>query len=223
EEFHFNIREIKGRDIEQGKEFFGNISPQVRRDFARRLFQLLFMHDLQVVSVVFAKKEEGIQRLNLSGEGIYEIAYKELLEHIEGFLDTKDESGLLLIDSRASSIRSHLKDDRLIAVHEDYLKKLDRGGKQSRIIEYPVFVQSEFFAAVQLADLCAYNIFRALQLRYGFQDAGAVTEVPQPFPAISHEEFNRREFIETLFSHPEIDLPALARLLTQKGKIVKLP
>jgi len=69
---------------------------------------------------------------------------------------------MLLVDSRASTIRSHLKDDRLIRFHQECLNQLAQEGRQTRIIEYPVFVQSEFFAAAQLADLCAYNIFRAL-------------------------------------------------------------
>jgi hypothetical protein len=39
------------------------------------------------------------------------------------------------------------------------------GRISSRLVEYPVFVQSQFFAAVQLADVCAYNLFHSFQLR----------------------------------------------------------
>lgn len=71
--------------------------------------------------------------------------------------------GLVLIDSRASSIRSNLKDARLIAVHREYLQGRKRAREGSQLVEYPVFVQSEFFAAVQLADVCAYELFHAYQ------------------------------------------------------------
>jgi hypothetical protein len=223
EEFHFKDVEIKGRDIEQSKNFFRHISLPAKRDFVKRLFQLLFAHDLYLASVVFSKEEESIKRLSLSAEDVYHLSYKELLKHIEEFLDSKNEDGLLLIDSRASSIRSHLKDDRLIRVHQEYLKRLAQQRRQTRIIEYPVFIQSEFFAAVQLADLCAYNIFHALQVRFGIQQSGDVRNSPSSLPIIPHEEFEKEGFLDYLFSHPEVDLPVLAKLLSQKGKLVKLP
>ncbi len=223
EEFHFKNLEIKGRDIEQSKNLFTHISLTTKRDFVKRLFQLLFAHDLHLASVVFAKEEEGIKRLNLSAEDVYHLSYKELLKHLEAFLEKENDGGLLLIDSRASSIRSHLKDDRLIHVHQDYLKSLTRQKRLTRIIEYPVFIQSEFFGAVQLADLCAYHIFRAMQIRSGNQEFGANRLNILPLPIIPHEEFEKEEFINSLFCHPDIDLPVMAKLLNQKGKIVKLP
>jgi hypothetical protein len=223
EEFHFKDIEIKGRDIEQSKNFFRHISLSAKRDFVKRLFQLLFEHDLYLVSVVFSKEEESIKRLSLSAEDVYHLSYKELLKHIEDLLEDKDEGGLLLIDSRASTIRSHLKDDRLIRVHQEYLKKLAQQKRQTRIIEYPVFVQSEFFAAVQLADLCAYSIFHALQVRFGLQQPVNSSNTSPSLPIIPHEEFKKEEFLDYLFSHPDVDLPVLAKLLKQKGKLVKLP
>jgi hypothetical protein len=224
EEFHFKDVEIKGRDIEQSKNFFRHISLQTKRDFVKRLFQLLFAHDLFLSTIVFSKEEDSIKRLNLSSEDVYHLSYKELLKHLEEFLEERNEVGLLLIDSRASSIRSHLRDDRLIRVHQEYLKRLAQQKRQTRIIEYPIFIQSEFFAAVQLADLCAYNIFRALQVQFGIHrpDKEHLGEVAS-IPAIRHEEFRNEMFLDHLFSHPDIDLPVLARLLSQKGKIVKLP
>jgi hypothetical protein len=219
DEFHFKNVEIKGRDIEQSKNFFRHIAPQTKQEFVKRLFELLFVHDLSLVAIVFAKAEETIQRLHLSDEDVYHHSYRELVNHVEDFLATQNDNGLLLIDSRASSIHSHLKDDRLIQVHRDYLKRLGQQRKQTRIIEYPIFIQSEFFAAVQLADLCAYHIFRALQIRYG----GGATQSGNPTPAISHEEFQRTAFLDTLFATPDINLPILSRLLTQRGRLIKLP
>lgn len=224
EEFHFSQVEVKGRDIEQSKNFFRHISLPTKREFVKRLFQLLFAHDLSLLAIVFAKKEPSIVRLKLSDEDVYQLSYKELLQHVEAFLTEKNDHGLLLIDSRASSIHSHLKDDRLIRVHQDYLKRLPHPKKPTRVIEYPVFVQSEFFAAIQLADLCAYHIFRALQLSYGKQSTDAAQpESADTFPHIPFEAFAQEDFLEQLFSHPEVELPTLAKLVKLKGKIVKLP
>lgn len=156
--------EIKGRDIEQQKKIFKHISLETRRDLLKRLFSLLFENNVYLFSVVFSKEEETIQRLKMSPDDIYHYTYKRLIDSLEDFLDSKNDNGMLLVDSRASSIHSHLKDDRLIRFHKECLDQLMREGKQSRIIEYLVFVQSEFFAAVQLADLCAYHIFMHFKL-----------------------------------------------------------
>lgn len=217
DEFHFKNVEIKGRDIEQSKNFFRHISPHTKKEFVNRLFELLFAHDISLLVVVFSKEEEGIKRLNLSDEDVYHLSYKELVSRLENFLEEKSDNGLLLIDSRASSIHSHLKDDRLIKVHRDYLKRLAQQKKTTRIIEYPIFIQSEFFAGVQLADLCAYSIFHALQRRFGGVGKAAFT------PPIPHEELGKAAFLDSLFSQAEINLPIVSRILTQKGVITKLP
>ncbi|MFQ5853915.1 MAG: hypothetical protein ACE5JU_25430 [Candidatus Binatia bacterium] len=70
----------------------------------------------------------------------------------------------MFIDSRASSIRNALKDARLVAIHREYLSPARGFGGGSQLLEYPVFVQSEFFAAVQLADVCAYELFHVYQI-----------------------------------------------------------
>ena len=92
------------------------------------------------------------------------------------------------------------------------------------MVEYPIFVQSEFFAAIQLADLCAYNIFRALQLKFGqpFLAAKAQGQAEYMQP-IKHQAFDDPAFLNELFLQRDVDLPALARLLERRGRIIKLP
>lgn len=216
--------EIKGRDIEQEKKIFKHISLETRRDLVKRLFSLLFENNIFLFSVVFSKEEESIQRLKMSPDDIYHYSYKRLIDILENFLDSKDDNGMLLVDSRASSIHSHLRDDRLIRFHKECLDQLVREGKQTRIIEYPVFVQSEFFAAVQLADLCAYHIFHALQIKFGqpFLKAIELKRTKFVLP-IDHHLFQSAEFLDSLFSQPEINLPILAKIIKQRGRIEKTP
>lgn len=216
--------EIKGRDIEQSKKLFSRLTLEAKREIVKRLFELLYRHNLQLLAVVFSKEEETVQRLKMSSDQIYHICYAEMLRHIEEFLEAANETALLLIDSRASSIHSSLKDDRLIEMHRAYLQEPARAGKRTRIIEYPVFVQSPFFPAIQLVDLCAYHIFRALQLRFGTEYVQARRAgVAEAMPPIPHAQFSDKSFLSSLFTHPDVDLPALASFLEFRGKVVKLP
>lgn len=74
-----------------------------------------------------------------------------------------------------SSNKNNLKDTPLAAVHREYLARR-KFPTRSRLVEYPLFVQSEFFAAVQLADVCAYELFHAFQAGWMTRDAMVVEE-----------------------------------------------
>jgi hypothetical protein len=131
---------------------------------------------------------------------------------------------MLLVDSQASSVRSHLKDDRLVRFHQECLNELTRGGREIRIVEYPIFVQSEFFAATQLADLCAYHIFRAMQIHYGQSYLQSLQTGNIKFmPPIDHSLFQNGEFLDFLFSSTGVNLPVIAKILKYSGGIEKLP
>jgi len=224
QEYFLGDIEIKGRNIEQKKFIFKHISHETLKDLVKHLFELLFAHNISLFSVVFSKEEESIRRLNMSPEDIYHYAYKRLLDNLEEFLESKNDNGMLLVDSRASTIRSHLKDDRLIRFHQDCLNQFAQEGRQTRIIEYPVFVQSEFFAAVQLADLCAYNIFHALQMKFGQPFLEALHSKKTKFMSpIDHSLFQSNEFLDSLFTHPEINLPIISKIIKRRGRIEKLP
>jgi hypothetical protein len=224
QEFFPEIRaediEVKGYSLEQAKKFFKHVRLEVRREIVKRLLELLMAHDTSLFATVLSKKEEAVQRLDLHPDDEYRYAYKNLVKRLAGFLESKREYGILLIDSQASSIRNHLKDDRLLRFHQECLKELRKAGGERRIVEYPLFVQSEFFAATQLADLCAYHISRALHLRYGKPyEKGDV----QFMPPIEHGLFKNGEFLDSLFSIEEINLPVMAKLLQRSGGIEKIP
>jgi hypothetical protein len=156
--------EIKGRFLLQGKgRFFEHVRQEVRSAILREMCDLLRQSPFWLFATVVDKAHPTLQRLKLLPDDVYRFAYKNLLERVDVFLSAERDSGLVLIDSRASSIRSSLKDARLIAVHREYLEGQRKARGGSQLVEYPVFVQSEFFAAVQLADVCAYELFHAYQ------------------------------------------------------------
>jgi hypothetical protein len=228
QEYFHTIRpeeiEIKGRNIEQAKDFFEHINLDTRREIVKRLFELLFAHNISLFATVFSKEEESVRRLNMPPDDVYRYAYKNLIIRLNEFLESKNEFGMLFVDSQASSVRSHLKDDRLVRFHQECLNEVTQAGKQIRIVEYPVFVQSEFFAAAQLADLCAYHIFRAMQIHYGQPYLQNLRAGNTRFmPPIDHGLFQNSDFLDSFFSHVEVNLPAMAKILKRSGGIEKLP
>ena len=155
--------EIKGRSLLQGKGFFENVRQKVRNALLDEIYDLLRQLPFRLFATVVDKDHPTLQRLNLLPDDVYRFAYKNLLSRVDTVLVAERDLGLVLIDSRASSIHRSLKDARLIAVHREYLQGQRRVQGGSQLVEFPVFVQSEFFAAVQLADVCAYEVFHTFQ------------------------------------------------------------
>lgn len=155
--------EIKGRNLVQGKDFFENVRLETRQAILEEIYILLRTQPFWLFATVVDKFDPALRRLSLMPDDFYRFAYKNLIRRIDLFLKTEAEAGLVFVDSRASSIRSHLQDARLISIHREYLHSVRKAGDDSRLVEYPVFVQSQFFAAIQLADVCAYKLFHAFQ------------------------------------------------------------
>ncbi len=156
--------EIKGRNLIHSKGFFENVRLETRQAILHEIFDLLGKQPLWLFATIIDKEDPAIRRLGLLPDDVYRYAYKNLLRPIEHFLVEVAGSGLIFVDSLASSIRSHLRDIRLIGIHREYLGEVKRMGQTSRLLEFPVFVQGQFFSAIQLADVCAYEIFHAFQI-----------------------------------------------------------
>ncbi|MGQ9627168.1 MAG: DUF3800 domain-containing protein [Anaerolineae bacterium] len=155
--------EFKGRNLLQRQGFFKNVRTEICQKILDELYNLMRTLPFWLFTTVLDKEHPTINRLRLSPDDVYHYAYKNLIYRVDKFLQTEKGPGLVFIDSRASSIRSHMKDARLIQIHREYLRELKKTESETHLVEYPVFVQSQFFAAIQLADLCAYELFHALQ------------------------------------------------------------
>lgn len=215
--------EIKGQYIEQAKKLFVNIRPEITHKLVQELLGIFYEFEISLFATVVSKEEESIRRLNLFRDDLYYYAYKNLINRLDGFLETENEYGILLVDSRGP-MKSAAQDNRLIRFHQKCLDGLAESGRQTRIVEYPIFVQSEFFAATQLTDLFAYYIARALLIYYGEPykqnlQAGKTTFMP----TIDHTLFQNSDFLNGLFSMPAVNFPIIAKLLERSGGIEKLP
>lgn len=155
--------EIKGRSLIHGKDFFEHVRLETRQAILHETLDLLRRHPFRLFATVVDKLNPTLLRLNLLPDDVYRYACKNLLQRIDNFLNAQQTQGLVFIDSMASSIRSNLKDARLVQIHREYLQGIAKTKQSSRFVEYPVFVQSQFFAAIQLADVCAYELFQAYQ------------------------------------------------------------
>ena len=155
--------EIKGRSLIHGKDFFEHVRLETREAILNEIFTMLGRHSLRLFATVVDKTNPAMQRLELLPDDVYRYAYKNLMHRVDDYLGSQKSQGLVFIDSMASSIRSHVKDARLVQIHREYLQGIAKTDRSSHFVEYPVFVQSQFFAAIQLADTCAYELFRAYQ------------------------------------------------------------
>ncbi len=155
--------EIKGRNLIHGKGFFENVRLETREAILQEIYGLLESKPLRLFVTVLDKSHPALQRLGLLPDDVYRYAYKNLIQRVDLFLSKEASLGLVFIDSMASSIRNDLKDARLVNFHREYLQEVERSGRETSVVEYPVFVQGQFFAAIQLADVCAYQIFHAFQ------------------------------------------------------------
>ena len=113
--------EIKGRNLIHGKDFFENVRLETRQAILHEIYTLLREQPLWLLVTVMDKAHPTLQRLGLVPDDIYRYAYKNLIQRVDAFLESTGELGLIFIDSMASSIRSHLKDARLVSIHREYL------------------------------------------------------------------------------------------------------
>ena len=92
---------------------------------------------------------------------LHRKAYELLLERIQSFLQEFHAKHLGLIVADDMSIQMNRS---LAMKHSFFQRKGTTAGVRLRnIVETPFFVRSELSNGVQLADLCAYNVYRAFR------------------------------------------------------------
>lgn len=96
----------------------------------------------------------------ITHETLHKKAYELILERIENFMREyhSKHNALIVMDDTSLQL------NRAVAMKHAYFQ---RSGNQNvsfkHIIEYPFFTRSELSHGVQLADLCAYNVYRAFK------------------------------------------------------------
>lgn len=114
-------------------------------------------HYMQVFSVVIDKRK---LHAHMDHEKLHKKAYELLLERIEHFMAEfhPKHQAVIVMDDTDKTI------NRALSMKHAFFQ---REGNQlvdfKHIVEYPFFTDSKLSNGVQLADLCAYNVYRAFR------------------------------------------------------------
>lgn len=105
-----------------------------------------------------------VDKRYLQGHNTQEImhkkAYELILERIEHFMNEyhPKHNALIIMDDTSRQL------NRAVAMKHAFFQRSGNQNMRFRhIIEYPFFTRSELSNGVQLADLCAYNVYRVFK------------------------------------------------------------
>jgi hypothetical protein len=141
---------LSGEELDRlSKTYYAQITPQ-------------HMH---LFSVIVDKRK---LHDHMDGDKMYKKAYEILLERLEKYLYEfhPKHNGLIIIDDVSR------QENRQLAEKHSFIQR--EGNQVMRfhhILENPMFTDSALSNGIQLADLCAYNVFRAFKykdFRYKF-------------------------------------------------------
>lgn len=123
-------------------------------------------HAMRIFAVVVDKR---YLRDHMTEEQLHRKAYELLIERVEWFLKTEHpkHKALMIVDNTSKQM------NRSLAMKHSYFQRegTSSGSLIPHIVELPMFVESNLSNGVQLADLCAYNVYRAFRdedLDYAF-------------------------------------------------------
>jgi Protein of unknown function (DUF3800) len=155
--------EVKSTYLRNAKErekrspFLHALDDDQRTRLAEMYYSQLGKHRMHLLSVVIDKRHLYPET---TAHFIHLQAYEILLERIERLLSERypKHQGLVVMDDSERDL------NRAVAMKHAQL--LHRGGRRigfHHIAEYPFFTESSLSHGVQLADLCAYNVYRAFR------------------------------------------------------------
>ena len=145
------------REREKHSPFLHALNDEQRTRLAEMYYSQLGKHRMHLLSVVIDKRH---LRPDTTSHFIQLQAYEILLERIERLLAERypKHQGLVVMDDSEREL------NRSVAMKHAQL--LHVGGRRigfHHIAEYPFFTESSLSHGVQLADLCAYNVYRAFR------------------------------------------------------------
>jgi hypothetical protein len=151
---------IRNRQERQEKSpFLHSLDDADRERLVKTYFDQLPLVNAVMFSVVVDKRH---LHDHMTHETLHKKAYELILERIEHFMADyhPKHNALVVMDDTSKEL------NRAVAMKHAYFQ---RSGNQNvnfrHIIEYPFFTRSELSNGVQLADLCAYNVYRTFKAK----------------------------------------------------------
>lgn len=165
--------EVKSNWLRNAKEraerspFLHALSDQDRESVVASYLDQLGPRNMVIIATVIDKR---YLRQHVTNEILHKKAYEFLLERIQHFMREYHEKhqALIVMDDTSKQL------NRAVAMkHAFFQRDGNQNQKFPQIVEYPFFTASELSHGVQLADLLAYNVYRAFkreELAYPYFD-----------------------------------------------------
>jgi Protein of unknown function (DUF3800) len=147
-----------GERAEKSK-FLNALSPADLKRLTDAFFEQLSKCRATVFAVIVDKR---YLHDHITHETLHKKAYELALERIENFMREYHGKHLALIvmDDTSRTL------NRAVAMKHAFFQRAGNTNVDFKhIVEYPFFSASELSNGVQLADLCAYNVYRAFKTR----------------------------------------------------------
>lgn len=141
----------------QRSPFLHALTDGDRERLAGAYFTQLSPRHTTVMAVVIDKRH---LQAHVTSEILQKKAYELLLERIEQFMAEQHDKhqALIVMDDTGNRL------NRAVAMKHAFLQRAgNQNVKFPHIVEYPFFTASELSNGVQLADLLAYNVYRAFR------------------------------------------------------------
>ena len=157
--------ELKSNWIRNPKEradkspFLNSLSDAERERLVACFFRQIPAQHMTLFSVVFDKRK---LREHMTHETLHKKAYELLLERIEHFMAEyhPKHHALIVMDDTDRAL------NRAVSMkHAFFQREGNQNVRFNHIVEYPFFTDSKLSNGIQLADLCAYNVYRAFKVR----------------------------------------------------------
>jgi hypothetical protein len=147
--------ELKGNELCKGKEIFKDWNFEARVRTFVTISETLNKIPCHISSIIVNKKLLYENRELLKDDiTLYRFTFLHLLEKLDSFLKSSNESGILFVDSR-STHSTGKQDDRLVRAYREWVKSRKH---DCNFVEQPWLGASQFYVGLQLADYVAYLI-----------------------------------------------------------------
>lgn len=157
--------EVKSNWIRNPKEradkspFLHALSEADRERLVACFFRQIPAQHMTLFSVVVDKRK---LRDHMTHETLHKKAYELLLERIEHFMAEyhPKHHALIVMDDTDRAL------NRAVSLkHAFFQREGNQNVHFNHLVEYPFFTDSKLSNGVQLADLCAYNVYRAFKTK----------------------------------------------------------
>lgn len=167
------------RERERQKRYIQpyNISKQALSALTTQVYNALLEHQTVILACVVDKHAMQVQFTE--PEPAVVKAYLTLLNQIETFLEAQQTYGIVVFDKiNESQFKKYGYEAELAKQHALWRQRVAGEKHTTRVVEGLLFLPSHEHNFIQLADLCAYNIYRQF-VEYGDEwQTGFVNRYP---------------------------------------------